>query len=309
MAAYQLLDFGDIVDRILEEMKIPSTDTVNVARIKRVVNEVYINEVVPRKRWQWLSGHTDIRLIPYDSTGTVAVTNGSATITFSSAPASSMTGYKFSVEGYEEVLEISAHTAAASTATLPTAYTGDTNATATYKLWTNEYALPTDCRETVEVWHDFSTKPMEPVGRQELIRRRLQDGKKEGRPTIYWTTDYYDPTPLTDEEESDRYRLLKVHPSIHEDATTLHVEYVKEVDALELDADEPFMAIEDRICLVYGALAVTWRSIGRNPEEAAANQVLFERKLAAMAGRIEDGFDTPALSISSNYILMKRGKR
>jgi hypothetical protein len=60
MAAYKLLDFADIIDAVMEELKLQDSDTVSKNRIKRIINMVYLDEVVPASRWYWLSGHTTV---------------------------------------------------------------------------------------------------------------------------------------------------------------------------------------------------------------------------------------------------------
>ena len=44
--AYKLMDFSDIYTAICEELKIPTTDTTNLNRIKRAINMMYLDEVV-----------------------------------------------------------------------------------------------------------------------------------------------------------------------------------------------------------------------------------------------------------------------
>lgn len=312
MAAYTVKDFSDIIDAVVAELKLgtstfSSTESEELNRIKRDINLVYKDEVAPYKRWKWLQGSTNVRKDAYLNNGTVSVTPDSATITFSTAPTTSKTGYLFSVEGYNEVYTISAHTANVATATLSTTYTGALDATATYKVWTNKVNLPTDCRETVEVYHDFYQSPMEPLGLQEFRRRNSESPKLNGRPVYYTTYDFEDPSTGDGETESDRYRVMMVYPGLDQYATTIHIDYIKEVSALDVDGDEPLMPIEDRIILVYGALERAWRR-ARNIEEAQINRQLFERKLALMAGRIEDSFDTPVLAPQSEYMARKRAK-
>lgn len=312
MSAYQLKDFADIYTSILEELKIQSTDTVNLNRIKRIINEIYLDEVAPFKRWWWLSGHTDVEVKPYYGTGTASVTPASTTVTLSIAPGASdgsKAGYYFAVDGFDEIYTISTHTALSTTVVLTTPYTGTLNATATYKIWTDKVILPTDCRETVEVWHDFYKQTMEARGLQDFRKLVAEAPKQLARPYYYSTYDFVDPTPLTAETETDRYRILKVYPSVYDNSTTVHIDYVKEVAALELAGDEPLMPIEDRSVLKYGALSLAWASIQRNPEEAQRNRALFEQKLGRMAGKVEDTLDKPSLVPDSNYLVRKRGPR
>ncbi len=309
MAAREIVDFEDIVSAVREEIKYQSSDTESLNRIKRDINMVYLEEVVPFKRWLWLAGHTEVIHKAYYSTGTVAVTQDSASITLSTAPSvgsGSRLNYNFSVEGYSEIYTISAHTAGAAAMTLSSAFQGTTNATVGFKIWADTLALPTDCRETTEIWHDFRRPVMEALGIQEFRRRVLESPKAAVKPVYYAPYDFYDPTSGTAEEETDRYRVFKVHPSLTSEAVTLHVDYIKQTAALDLDGDEPIMPKEDRMVLVYGALARAWGR-ERNEERAQYNQGLFDRKLAAMAARIEDGFDKPQIVPDSLYVQKKRG--
>lgn len=96
--------------------------------------------------WWWLRKDPPgtLTLQPSISAGTVSVTNNSASITFSSAPSASVAGYFFRVTGQEDVFRISTHTGGSGTATLDSVYTGDTTASATYKLMKMEYTLASD---------------------------------------------------------------------------------------------------------------------------------------------------------------------
>ncbi len=309
--AYELRDFDDIIDMVMEELKYQSTDTTALNRIKRDINAIYKDEVAPFKRWAWLSGHTKVQHKAYYNAGTATVTPESTTVTLSVAPAvgtGSRLGYLFAVDGFDEIYTISAHTAGDTTITLSSQYNGAASTTATFKIWTDTIALPTDCKETVEVWQDFYRSTLEAKGLQAFRSIVRESPMSAAKPAYYHTYDYYDPTSGTAETESDRYRVLKIHPSLVSDTITLHVDYIKEVESLDLDADEPVMPMEDRIVLVYGALSRAW-SRERNPEEALRNERLFKEKLDRMAGKVEDGFDKPQLTPDNLYVRKKRGPR
>lgn len=299
--AYTLRDFADIIDMVTSELKHSASDTAEMARIKRDINVIYKDEVVPAARWKWLYGHHTAEHKPYYASGTCTVTPDSTTVTLTVAPSTSKTGYFFAVDGFNEIYPISAHTAASTTVTLASPYTGTLNTAATFKIWTDKVALPVGCRETMEVWHDFSNTPMEGVGLQDFRRKVAENPRYTDRP-VYYTTAEYEGT-----DEDDRYRLLKVYPAVYQNSTTLHIDYVKEITALDLDGDEPLMPVEDRIVLAYGALVRAWRR-ARNTEEAANNQQLFDRKLAMMKGRLEDSQDKPQLTPNSDYLTRKRAK-
>lgn len=310
MAAKQIVDFTDIIAAVQEEIKFQSTDSVTTDRVKRDINAIYIDEVVPFKRWTWLSGHTDIQHKAYYATGTCIITKDSENITLSVAPpfaSGSRAGYFFALDGYQEVYTIGTHTAGDTAIVLTSPFTGNTQATAAFKIWTDTISLPVDCKETSELWHDFRRPVMEPLGIQEFRRRVLETPRLEVKPVYYAPYDFVDPTPNDGETESDRYRVVKVHPSLTVDTITLHIDYVKQVEPLDAAGDEPAMPLEDRMVLVYGALSRAWARV-RNEERAMANQQLFDRKLAAMAGKLDDGFDKPQLIMDSLYITKKRGR-
>lgn len=315
MAAYQLKDFQDIYTAILEELKLQSSDTVSLNRIKRMINVMYLDEVIPVARWWWLYGNTTVTHKAYYGTGTANVTPNSTTVTLSLAPSTSVgesgsfAGYFFSVDGTNEIYNISTHTATATTLTLTSAYNGSLNATAGFKIWKEFVVLPTDCRETIEIRHDHLRTPLEGKGLQEYRRLFSEQPKAEARPYYYCTHDFTDPSSGTGETESDRYRTMKVFPAVSQFSTILHIDYIKEASALDAASDEPLMPIEDRIVLFYGALSLAWSSIGRNPEEAARNRALFESKLARMMGKVQDSLDKPRIEPQSIYITSKRGPR
>lgn len=309
MAAEELKSFLDMQNYILRELGMQASDTNSLAKIKQFINATYIHEVVPQKRWKWIQAKIDIvHIVPYE-TGTASVTNDNTAVTLSDAPGSalgSFADYLFSVDGFDEIYEVSSHTAAATAVVLKSKFQGATNTAVGYKIWRDRIDLPTDCRETTQIWHDrhdFNTgAEMTPVGRQEL--RRIEQGGnfEEGFAVYYNTGDYKDPSPGDAETESDRFRQVRIYPAIATDAYTIHVDYVQEVIALDGDTDEPVLPLEDRIVIVYGALSKAWAALARNPEEANRNLQLYANKLAFMTGDVEASFDTPRIGVNPRYI-------
>jgi len=310
--AYEVVDFQDILDAIREELKVQSGDTVTINRIKRVVNRVYLQEVVPFTRWKWLEGSYRVIHKARYNAGTVALTPGSTSATISIVPpvsAGSFVGKKFSADGYNEVYIIDSHTAGSDTFTISSQYTGNYTTAVGYKIWDDIVNLPTDCRETVNVWHNFSTKPMEGVGLQKFRQFTALNPKMEGYPQYYYTADFHDPTTLTIETESDRYRRMYVYPAINKTDVTLQIDYVKEVSPLTDPGDEPVLPLEDRGVLVDGALARLWKSIASDNENAELSKRDYEAKLARMAGKIEDSQDTAKVTPASTYVRARRAPR
>lgn len=301
--AQEVVTFEDIQDSVLENLGIQSSDTNARNKVKRLINKIYKNEVVPFKPWWWLKATTQVVHAAYYATGTADVTPDSTTVTLSTAPTGlNFTGYRFSVNGSDQVYTVASHSTSSTTVTLSTAFQEDNDNTAEYKIWRDRFDLPVGAKETTEIWHIEQSEPLDAIGSQELREYEAYSPKEEGFPYCYTTADYYDPTSGTDEFESDRYRQTLIYPSINSEKVILNVDYIQEVDALDDDADEPLLPIGDRGVLVDGATALAAQNINRNQELHDSYWFKYQQKLARMAGEREEGQDTPKLAPKKNYI-------
>lgn len=109
--------------------------------------------------WWWTRGRGVLTLLPATKTGTVAVTQGSTTITFSDAPSVSVTGYRFRVDGWSEPFLVASHTALNANATLDSIFTGETNSAATYKLMKTTYSLDSAVQALISPMVGFRNNP------------------------------------------------------------------------------------------------------------------------------------------------------
>jgi hypothetical protein len=192
---YSLRTFGDIIAAIIEELKIQKTDLESIRRIRRNVNTVYLNEVVPFKRWQWLRSTTTLANEPAFILGTANVQQNLVTVTLTQAPTTSRKGYFFSADGQSDSYKVSAHTAGSLTLTLETPFNGATNAATSFKLWTDSIPLPADCKEVVEVSHQRFNSPIQGVGIQEM--RRLQGATL----CVFGLPKYYSTGPFVEQDD------------------------------------------------------------------------------------------------------------
>ena len=146
---------ADLLDDILDRAGEPTdgTSDFNTAAI-RYLNRAYqgiwkggseldssVNEV-----WWWLrkDDQGTIILDPLYNTGSISVTNNSASITFSSAPTFSLAGRHVKVNDHADVFVLTAHTASQVAGTLESVYTGTTFATAAFRAMRFDYDLATD---------------------------------------------------------------------------------------------------------------------------------------------------------------------
>lgn len=98
---------------------------------------------------------------------------------------------------------------------------------------------------------------------------------------------------------------LIVFPSMFNQNTLLAVDYIKDIQALESDDDEPSIPLKDRVILYWLGASYAY-SRERNPEEAMLYRQLGEQRLAKMAGRTTESVDKPSMVPSNLYLNSKR---
>jgi hypothetical protein len=399
---YVVETFADIIAAVQEELGADPNDTNVTNRIKRDVNQIYLQEICPDQAWSWLTRRVERQTKAYFSTGTAEVTQGSATVTLTTGPGFSAKGFFFSADGYNEVYRVAQHTASSATVTLESPYTGVSDTVATFKIWTDCIPLPADCESTIKVRHNFRTMPLEAFGDRAYQQLVSTGPRAISRPSCYSTGSLVDPVPfnsvsslpastyrsaagltrtivfastlgadsstwllvpgdriqvsgggedsyngdwvvsevttttatydtikftakstLAESSTADtgftvtkaaqtnlqaRYRELLVYPSLYDSVTTLYVDYKISPPPLVEDDDEPLIPLQDRSVLVYGVLSRQWVK-HRDAETFATNAALYDRRLAKMAGKIEDSQDLPKIELSKLYTRAKRKGR
>src|SRR3990167_9792805 len=120
------LTYTDIETRVANALRIPVTNATEMAKIQNLINAVY-RDIGSKRAWKWREKRQVINTVAKITTGTVSLTNGSTTVTFSSAPTVSVAGYVLlmttDTKDSGVAPRISAHTASSTSATLDAAYT------------------------------------------------------------------------------------------------------------------------------------------------------------------------------------------
>lgn len=189
---YELKTFADIVAAVREELQIQAADTTSINRIKRNINTVYLQQVCPQRKWKWLQRSRDLTVPAAITTGTATVTQGSVSVTLSSAPAASVLWYWFSIDGQEERYKIARHAPAATAVYLDVPYLGESGSDLSYTIWPGYVELPSECEDLLSVSHDFLSVPLDEYSLQDYRRITSANPKLEGRPQCYYVKDYED---------------------------------------------------------------------------------------------------------------------
>lgn len=228
--------------------------------VMRYMNQVYRSVIAGASEFDvdvgepyvWARASTPKSLVlePALETGTVSVTNGSTSASFSSAPAASQTGNLLKTSDESDYYRIAAHTGGATAFTLDANFVGTTNATASYKVLTLEYEIGTDVLRLVEPFRLYrnqdyvSNESGQIMGLHinALRRQHPLTNLKFGPPTAYAVT--YD---------SDGTMKVTFNKSVSEQ-TKVDIDYIPEpADLIDSDDSVPIIPLEHRQIIEYGA--------------------------------------------------------
>ena len=126
------------------------------------------SEIAPdiNEDWLWLRKSTPgvLTLETAYKTGTISVTNNSASVTFSATITDSKVDWFIQVTGRDDVFRVSAHTGGSASATLDSVYTGVTNATASFTLYKVEYSIASDVLSLIAPLRAYQNREIEIYG-------------------------------------------------------------------------------------------------------------------------------------------------
>lgn len=223
--------------------------------------------------WWWLRADDQgvLTLNPVIDTGTVSVTNNSATITFSSAPTPSVAGRHFKVDDHADVFIISAHTATETGATLESVYTGATDTAASFKVFQLDYTLASDVLHLSQPMTAFQDGQHKIIGIDlpELTTRWPRNEASSGVPKNF--------SMITDQA----VRFSHFGGTSSTDLIKIDYEYMKLPSDLADDTNNPIVPREYRYILADWALAFLFA----RKDDAKAGDVaaIAQRGLRAMA--------------------------
>ena len=222
--------------------------------------------------WWWLRNEATIIMDTPISTGTVSVTNGSTSVTLSSAPAASMTNWFFKVSDEANVFRVSQHIAGNTGVTLEATYTGSTNATATYSLFKMEYDLPSAAIKILDPMNAYKDS------RHEISGTSLRDIEST------W------PLNLVEAGVPSKFAMvdsntIRFNRSGTTDATNgVKIDYnylVRPDDLTDSGAEEPLVPLEYRRLLAD--IALFWLFADKNDDRASGVGSAAKALLRAMS--------------------------
>lgn len=241
------MTFLECRQRVAEALGLAETDTTSdanatiQAKLKAWINQRYLY-ICGLESWVWLIKNSIIQTTTEITTGTVTATLGSTTITFTNAPAVSVTNWFIQFSDSDDWYEISAHTAAQTGATLANAYLGTTSSTLTYKLRKVHYTLPSDTGKILDLRQTRQDIKLKYIPVRQLDRF-IPDRTSTGNPKYY---------SVVGVDSSGLYRV-EFYP-VPNVAMNINTRYYKVVTALSADADVPLIPTAFQDVLVWDVL-------------------------------------------------------
>jgi hypothetical protein len=147
------LTFTDLQNEVYDQCGLDSSDANNQTRVKRWCNFVQ-QDICARWPWPFLEGRESLATIPDFATGTVALTNASATVTGTGTGWTALQGdgtYFIQFSSFNDWYRVSARSSGTSL-TMDTVYQGPTTTTnLTYILRKFFYSLSSSADEVLDV--------------------------------------------------------------------------------------------------------------------------------------------------------------
>jgi hypothetical protein len=271
------LTHADLQTRIANRLRISTSHSAELTKLTALMNDAYRAVATAHPTWWWLEDRQIVNTVAELTTGTVAATNGSTTITFSDAPAATQAQKKILIDGDGQtaLYRISTHTAGQASATLDAAYTGTTVTAAAFHVWKDEYDVAADTNRILSILRSGTSVPMRQVSGAEMDRLKMNDAS-EGPPRVYCLRNFDtsgDPTTQ---------RQLVVHP-FPDDTYRLEIAYIQSLNT-EVSGSTRFLIPDDYVDILLHATLADGYPIFLN--DTARGQVHRQRADALLARMI-----------------------
>lgn len=284
MTAIQPNNFGDILDicerrgRIVGTVKVVDRDLM-----KGFINEYY-TLITTERNWKWRSFERAWSFKRSIATGTVSVTNGQRTATFTGLTISNQhLGRTLKITGDSELYRIIGINTVTNSVYLESEYIGTTNLLATYKLYQYEFALPPDCDTINDFFIIYESSFRNEKGSiievslpeyNRLLSSNVslvdipcfycRDGQnfvKSNIPPLDRMILDYDFLGGDDKDKTEQVKVFPIEPDIDR---VMHLNYGLMVKPLISLTQKPLIPLDNRWVLVHFALYEWFKNNGQN---------------------------------------------
>lgn len=238
----------------MNQLRIPVTNAQEQAKVDGVINEVY-RDIYAKCDWWYLRKRTVINTAAKYTTGTVNVVNLSTAATLSNAPAvglGSFVGYKLltigDVNDNNALYRITAHTAGTTALTFDAGYTGTTNTAAAFRIYADEYSLPSDTGKILKATDYGLDSNIERVSFEDMANLKTGSDMTEGKPRLFCVNDF----ATTGDPTTARRVIFYPWP---DKTYRVELSYKQQLNTELSGTTQPLIPDEYRQVIIYGALA------------------------------------------------------
>lgn len=270
------LTHSDLLTRIANRLRIPTSNTTETAKLTALMNDAYRAIATAHPTWWWLIDRQIVNTTAPVDDGTIAATAGSTTITFSSAPTSSVAGRKIVItENTDDPVayRIASHTANVTTATLDAAYTGTDVTTSDFVVHHDEYDLAADTNRVVRVKRPGAQRPLDEVDPDQMDTLRATE--RTGPPEA-WAIFNFD---TSGDPTTQKQLCLWPYP---DDTYRLEVDYVQSLNT-EVSSTTRFLIPDDYVDVLLHATLADGYPIFLNDVQRG---LYHQKKADAILGRM-----------------------
>ena len=276
---------------LADRLNLNETLAANVTRYKRWLNLIQ-NDIASRANFEWLYKRVNVQTIVDKTAGTVAVTNGTTTVTGTSTAFAAADKRSFiQLEGDTNWYEVTV--VASQVLTIGSTFQGATLTAGTYTLRTVYYDLPTDLFKVFDVRQTNTPLKLTQLGvwTTDLYR---PDVNTTGNPTGYYLFRNSPDVAAT----ASKQRQISFYPA-PDDEYNIEIRYFLEQADLSADGDIPYLPVPFHSVLVDGAEWLGAKFLNSSDQERLKKA--YEYGLATMISKeSEHGDYFPVLGSSDD---------
>ena len=302
------LTLTDIATRVMNNLRLPVTNTTELAKVTAVINEVY-RDICAKQDWWWLEKRTVVNttaslvaagtnVLGVTAPASVSVTINSTAISFASALTQSIQGFMFLVPGGAldslAAYRIVTTSTASASHEIDAPYTNATSTAAAFQLYKDTYDLPADCGKLLYVKRYGYDMPLTLIGKNEMASLKISD-TRTGKPQVATLLEFATPGDPTTQ------RQLVVHP-YPDQLYRMEILYKQALNTELSGTTQAFIPDDYRQVLVYGSLARCYPIFLNDVERGKYYEGLFNDVLALMAAQQKEyAHDQPGVAPRNDY--------
>ena len=298
------LTYADIETRVMNALRIPTSNTTEATKIAATINEIY-RDIGAKFDWWWLKKRSIINTEADLTTGTISVTQDNTAVTFSDGPAETVAGRVLIVDDQDTdsgaIYRISTHVAASTSAVLDGEYTGTTDTSSTFKVYKDTYDLPTDTAKLLHVKRYGYPWPMEQIDVIDMLDLKGWD-TSEGSPQLYCVLDF----DTTGDPTTQRQLIIHPYP---DEIYRMELSYKRTLNTELSSTTRPLIPDDYVQILVYGALAIGYPIYLNDVMRGQLFDAKFKELLALMTAVQREREGNPRIEVQDQHRSFYSSKR